>query len=31
MARGRNVIDQSITLEGVDGIVAQLRKMGEVA
>ena len=29
MARGRNVIDQSIALEGVDGSVAQLRKMGE--
>ena len=29
MARGRNVIDQSIALEGVDGSVAQLRKLGE--
>ena len=29
MARGRNVINQSIALEGGDEIVAQLRKMGE--
>ena len=29
MARGRNVINQSIALEGGDEIVAMLRKMGE--
>ena len=28
MARGRNVINQAIALEGGDEIVAQLRKMG---
>ena len=29
MARGRNVINQSIALEGGDEIVAMLRKMGD--